>query len=60
MTVDGDGAAVLLDDALDDGQAQAGAAGLGGEEGVEEVGEVLLRDAAAGVGLFGVSCSACP
>src|SRR3989338_369136 len=46
-----DGAAVLLDDAVADGQAQAGApaGGLGGEEGVVDLAQVLRGDADAGV-----------
>jgi hypothetical protein len=40
-----DTAAVELDQAFDDAQAQAGAgAGFGGEEGFEDFLEVLLRD----------------
>ncbi len=44
-----DGAAVLLDDAMHDAEAQAGADayGLGGVEGVEDVGLAVERDAAA-------------
>ena len=46
-----DPALVLLDDAIDGGQAQAGAAVqfLGGEERLENPAQVLRRDAAAGV-----------
>ncbi len=49
---EGDGAAVLLDDALDDAEAEAGADayGLGGVEGVEDVGLAFERDAGAVVG----------
>ena len=47
-----DAAVVLLDDAVGQRQAQAGALAhrLGGEEGVEDAVEVLRRDALAGVG----------
>ncbi len=41
--------AVGLDDLPRRGQSQAGAAGLGGEEGVEDLGQRLLVHAAAGV-----------
>src|SRR5690349_932427 len=40
----GNGAAVAFDDAPDDGEAEAGAGGLGGEEGLEDaVGQVLAN-----------------
>lgn len=47
-----DAAAVLADDAPANGEAQAGAVAdrLGGEEGIEDVVQVLLGDAGAGVG----------
>ena len=41
---------MLLEDALHHGQAQAGAGGLGGVEGLPKVGQVLRGDAGAGVG----------
>ena len=49
---EGDGAAVLLDDALHDAEAEAGAGsdGLGGVEGVEDVGLAFEWDAGAVVG----------
>src|SRR5512140_3526587 len=47
--VDGDGPAMLPDDSLSHGQAQAGAAGFGRKEGLKEVRQVLLGDALAGV-----------
>ncbi len=50
-------AGVFLDDAVGDGEAEAGAAavaglgrGFGGEEGIVDALEVLGRDAGAGVG----------
>jgi hypothetical protein len=48
---DFDEAAGFFGDALDDGQAQAGAfaAGLGGEEGLEDAGQEVRGDAGAGV-----------
>ena len=50
--VDDDLTAVHLDDAVRDGEAEAGALAdlLGREEGVEQLVEVLGRDADAGVG----------
>src|SRR5579884_4285490 len=42
-----DPAAAVLDRSLDYGQPQPGAFGLGGEEGLEDAGAVLLGDAAA-------------
>src|SRR5213078_1418955 len=42
--------AVLLDDPVDEREAEPGAPGLGGEERFEDVGEVLRRDAVPGVG----------
>src|SRR6266702_3672296 len=49
---EGNGAAVLVDDALDDAQAQAGANadGLGGVEGIEDAGLAFEWDAGAVVG----------
>ena len=47
LALDGDGAAVFLDDAPGDEQAQAGAVGLGGEERLEQALHVLGRDADA-------------
>src|SRR5688500_17486670 len=44
-----DDAFVGVDDAFDDGQAEAHALGAGGEEGREEARAVLLGDAGAGV-----------
>src|SRR6476661_8283365 len=47
-----DGAAVVAHDAVGDPQPQAGSflsLGLSGEEGIEDVGHVLLGNAAAGV-----------
>jgi hypothetical protein len=41
----GDGPLMLQDDAPRDGQAQASAIGFGGEEGLEQVGQVSRRDA---------------
>jgi len=43
VAVEGHGAVVLGDEALDDGQA--GAVGFGREEGIEDAGEVLGGDA---------------
>src|SRR5262245_52233292 len=47
--LDPDLALVLLDDPVHDGQPQAGPVGLGGEEGLEDVGQVLGGDAGTGV-----------
>src|SRR6185369_11166498 len=47
---DEDVAAVVTDDAVNDGQAEAGALGLGGEVGREELGARLLAEAGAVVG----------
>ena len=47
LALDGDGAAMLLDDAPGDEQAQAGAVGFGGEERLEQARHVLGRDADA-------------
>ena len=47
LALDGDGAAMFLDDALSDEQAQAGAVGLGGEKGLEQARHILGRDADA-------------
>src|SRR5262245_43591564 len=44
-----DVAAVVLHDPIDEGQTDAGAVGLRGEERLEDVSEVFLRDAFAGV-----------
>src|SRR5207244_10197510 len=55
-TLDADAAVVLLDDLAADAEAQAGAAAalvvgvLGGEERLEDLAEVVGRDADAGVG----------
>src|SRR5208337_904253 len=43
------GGVVLLQDLVHNGQAQPGAFRFGGEEGIEDLGEVGRRDAAAGV-----------
>src|SRR5205809_1026210 len=40
---------VAVDDLARDGQAEAAAAGAGGEEGLEDLGDVLGRDAFAAV-----------
>src|SRR5882724_7137291 len=42
-------ASVLLDDAMDEGEPETGALRLGGEEGLEDVGEVAGADALPGV-----------
>src|SRR5882724_6676714 len=43
-------AAVLLDDAVDEGESQSRSLRLRGEEGLEDVREVARRDALAGIG----------
>src|SRR5207248_6949159 len=48
--LDGDAAMVLVDDLLHDGEAQARAARLGGDIGLEDARDQLLRKAAAVVG----------
>ena len=40
-----DDAAVVADDLGDQCKAEAGAVGLGGDEGVEEIGQQVVRDA---------------
>src|SRR5947209_5212510 len=47
---DRDVAVVFFDDAAGGGESQAGAAFFSGEVGVEDMGEVFLGDADAGVG----------
>src|SRR5882762_10471596 len=42
-------AAVLLHDPVNEGEAEPAAVGLGGEEGLEDVTEVVTRDTLAGV-----------
>src|SRR5262245_39389485 len=49
LAVHRDRAAVLLHDGLRDAQTQPGAGGLGGEEGIEQLGQRAARDADAGV-----------
>src|SRR5712671_5084879 len=44
-----DAAAVAFDDPVDDGEAQPGAVGLGGEERVEDAGQVVSRDPLSGI-----------
>jgi hypothetical protein len=41
---------VILHHAIDEGEADAAALGLGGEEGLEDVRKVVVRDAVPGVG----------
>ena len=48
--IDGDCAAVVLDDLAASGQAQAGALGLGGKERLENILNGFVRDARAVVG----------
>src|SRR5262249_31323874 len=48
--VDFDAAFVVFDDAASERQAEASAVSFGGKEGTEDVGQVLRRDAASGVG----------
>src|SRR5437763_5542353 len=50
VVVDGDAAIVVVDDAVDDGQAEAGAAAFGGKVWEEEFLLVGVGDAAAGIG----------
>ncbi len=50
MGLVGEGAAVSLDDADADAEAESGAAGFGGEEGVEQAALDLFGYAGAGIG----------
>src|SRR4051794_15585652 len=52
VVVDGDAAVVVVDDAVDDGQAEAGAAAFGGKVWEEEFLLIGVGDAAAGIGDF--------
>ena len=61
LAVNGDGATVAADDAVNDGEAEAGALadGLGGEEGIEDAVEggaihaaAVVADGEADVGTF--------
>ena len=47
--VKGDGAVVVGDDVLGDRKAKPGAVALGGEEGIEDLGEMLFGNASAGI-----------
>src|SRR4051794_18957193 len=52
VVVNGDAAVVVVDDAVDDGQAQARAAAFGGKVWEEEFLLVRVGDASAGIGDF--------
>ena len=52
LAIDLDEPTVVIDDAFDDGETDAGAVGAGGEEGIEEVAHRLGRDTGAGIDDF--------